>query len=161
MFFWWKDINCNKKPHQNQNKINKKVEASRFSQELVNASDPPLHTSHCMWFSLHVRDFILKMLLYPSYYSKQQAMQQHMQTIIKTKPNKKIETFSGNLILNIWNLDVYMWASEFGFTLQVVKRKRNMACDVMDVLSKLLLFAIDFKRKVRCQHFNLFISLLS
>lgn len=140
-------LTVTKKPQQN--KIKKKVEASRFSQELVSASDPPLHTSHCVWFSLHARDFILKMLLYPNYCSKQQAMQQHMQTIIKTKPNKKTETFTSNLILSIWNLDVYMWASEAGFTLQVVKRKRSMACDVMDMLSKWLLFAPGFKRKVR------------
>lgn len=59
------------------------------------------------------------------------------------------DTFYGNLILNIWNLDVYLWANEAGFHLQVVKRKRNMVCDVMDMLSKWLIFATDFERKVR------------
>ena len=59
------------------------------------------------------------------------------------------ETFTGNLVLKICNLDVCMWASEAGFILQVVKRKRNMACDETDMLSKRLLFATVFENKVK------------
>lgn len=42
-----------------QNKTEKKMEDSRISREMADASDHLLHTSHCAWLSLCVRDFIL------------------------------------------------------------------------------------------------------
>lgn len=58
-----------------------------------------------------------------------------------------METFTGDLILNIWVLDICMTGSEAGLILQAVESKRKMGCNMIDGLNKKLLFATECKGK--------------
>lgn len=78
-----------------------------------------LHTYHCVWYLMCQRfrfkdagiyQLLLKTTGNTTTYSD--SYEKHINT------NKKAETFSGNFVLNDWDLDVYRWARKAVFTVQ-------------------------------------------